>query len=375
MKKLAAVVILTVTLLIGNATEAKAVDSAKTVSGPAINIPQTDVNLGTILREKTEIIGEIVIFNTGDKPLKVLKVTGTCYCFAGYSGDDTVQPGASGMIQVKFDKNKIPAGDVVRTVEIETNDPANAKVTVGFHFTVVRDQIEEQLVIINHEVAGLREEVAAMRRDMAKLLTSMGANQGQQQPPEMQPDTNVYDINISSSPVLGPKDAQVTIVLFSDFQCPFCVREYPKIKKIMETYKGKVKLVFKHYPLPFHEKAKPAHVAAQLVFEQKGADAFWNMHDMIMAAPDKIDSSDIRGYVSDLDMPLGSFDAVMDDENKMDKLLSADMAEAKKCNVNGTPTVLINGLKMQGREIDDYQRRIAQILGQANTAKTDSNGL
>jgi protein-disulfide isomerase len=375
MRKLAAVVILTVILLVTNSTKATGADSAKAVSGPSVNIPQTDVNLGTIPREKTEIISEIVIFNTGDKPLKVLKVNGTCYCFAGYSGDEIVQPGASGAIQVKFDKNKIPAGNVMRTVEIETNDPANAKVTVGFHFTVDRDPTEEQLRVISHDVAGLQEEVAAMHRDLAKVLASMGGNQGQQQPPEMQPDTNVYDINIGSSPVLGPKDAPVTIVEFSDFQCPFCIREYPKIKKIMETYKGKVKLVFKHFPLPFHEKAKPAHAAAQFVLEQKGPDAFWKMHDMIMNAPDKIDSSDIRGYISDMDIALGPFDAVMDDENKMNKLLSADMAEAKKCNVAGTPTIFINGLKLQSREIDDYQRRIAQILAQTNTAKTDSNGL
>jgi protein-disulfide isomerase len=191
----------------------------------------------------------------------------------------------------------------------------------------------------------------------------------------MQPDTNVYDINIASSPMQGPADAPVTIVLFSDFQCPFCVREYPKIRGVMDMYKDKVKLVFKHYPLPFHEKAKPAHAAAQFVFEHKGLIAFWKMHDMIMLNPDKIDSSDIRGYVGDADIALGDFDAAMDDENKMDKLLSADMAEAKKCNVTGTPTVLINGLKLQSREIDDYKKRIDQILAQANTAKTVSNGL
>jgi protein-disulfide isomerase len=382
MKKLAAVIVLSATVLIANyaKAETKAVDAkagnipAKTVSGPAINIPETDINLGTIPRDKTEVVGEIVIFNIGDKLLKVLKVNGTCYCFAGYSGDEIVQPGASGVIQAKFDKNKIPAGNVVRTVEIETNDPANAKVTVGFHFTVDRDPIEEQLLIISHDVAGLREEVAAMHRDMAKALASAGGNQGQQQPPDMQPDTNVYDINIASSPMQGPADAPVTIVLFSDFQCPFCVREYPKIRGVMEMYKDKVKLVFKHYPLPFHEKARPAHAAAQFVFEHKGLIAFWKMHDMIMLNPDKIDSSDIRGYVGDADIALGDFDAAMDDENKMDKLLSADMAEAKKCNVTGTPTVLINGLKMQSREINDYKKRIDQILAEAKDSKTEAGG-
>jgi protein-disulfide isomerase len=371
MKKFAAVIVLTTTLLISNVTKAKTADSAKTASGPAINIPQTDVNLGIIPRDKLEVVGEIVIFNTGDKPLKVLKVSGPCTCFAGYSGDEEVQPGASGFLQAKFDKNKIPAGSVTRSVDIETNDPANGKVTVEFHFTVDRDPTEEQLRMISNDVVDLRKEVAALHRDLAKALASMGGNQP---PPEMQPDTNVYDVNIGSSPMQGPADAPVTIVLFSDFQCPFCVREYPKIRKVMEMYKDKVRLVFKHFPLPFHEKAKPAHAAAQFVFEQKGLVAFWKMHDMIMLNPDKIDSSDIRGYVSDTDIALGDFDAVMDDENKINKLLSEDMAEAKKCNVTGTPTVLINGLKMQGREISDYQKRIDQILAEAKDAKTEAGG-
>jgi len=65
--------------------------------------------------------------------------------------------------------------------------------------------------------------------------------------------------------------------MFSDFQCPFCIREYPKIRQVMEMYKDKVRLVFKHYPLPFHERPKPLTTAAQFVFEQKGLIAFWKM--------------------------------------------------------------------------------------------------
>jgi protein-disulfide isomerase len=363
MKKLAVIVFWAAVLLINDATEAKVADSVKAASGPAINIPETDINLGTIPREKTEVIGEIVIFNTGDKPLKVLNVNGPCACFAGHTGDEEVQPGASGVIKAKFDKNKIPAGEAVRSVNIVTDDPANNNVEVRFHFTIERDPVEEQLRIVSNDVTELRKEIAALHQDLAKALAIIEGKPGQH--PEMTPDTNVYDVNIGSSPAQGPKDAPVTIVMFSDFQCPFCIREYPKIRKVMGMYKDKVKLVFKHFPLPFHEKAKPAHAAAQFVFEHKGFVAFWKMHDMIMLNPDKIDSSDIRGYVSDTDIALGDFDAVMDDENKMDKLLSADLAEAAKCNVSATPTVLINGLKMQGRESGDYQKRIDEILAKA----------
>ena len=84
---------------------------------------------------------------------------------------------------------------------------------------------------------------------------------------------------------MGSKEAAVTIVEFGDFQCPYCVKENPKIQEILKQYRDRVRFVFKHYPLRFHKKAPPAHAAAELARREKGSKAFWKMHDLIMANP------------------------------------------------------------------------------------------
>ena len=138
----------------------------------------------------------------------------------------------------------------------------------------------EQLEIIRAEVAELRHQIMHLRADIRKIQTSKAPAV-----PKTPPDTTVYTIEIDDSPFLGAKEAKVTIVEFGDFQCPYCVREFPKIQQILKQYPDQVRFVFKHYPLRFHKKAPPAHAAAELARREKGSKAFWKMHDLIMANP------------------------------------------------------------------------------------------
>ena len=102
--------------------------------------------------------------------------------------------------------------------------------------------------------------------------------------------------------------------------------------------------------------------AAELARGEKGGDGFWKMHDMIMSEPKKLDVSVLRGYAEVLGLDMGRFDEVMGDEGKIDLLIGGDFGLAKKCNVRGTPTVFINGVKMANRDIGTYKVRIKQIL-------------
>jgi protein-disulfide isomerase len=175
-------------------------------------------------------------------------------------------------------------------------------------------------------------------------------------------DKRIYNINLESSASLGPQDAPVSIVEFGDFQCPYCVREFPKIQQIFQEYPKEVRFVLKHYPLGFHKKAPPAHAAAELARREQGPKAFWKMHDLILAQPKKLDTTDLRNYAQSLDLDLQQFDALMADQSKFNELLNADREEAKKCNVRGTPTVFINGVKLASRFLEGYKTRINQIL-------------
>src|SRR5213076_570365 len=89
-----------------------------------------------------------------------------------------------------------------------------------------------------------------------------------------------FDVNVGNAPVRGPKNAPVTIVVWSDFQCPFCGRVEPTLKQIMDEYKGKVRIAWKNQPLSFHQNAMPAAEAAMAAYEQ-GNDKFWAMHEKL----------------------------------------------------------------------------------------------
>lgn len=332
------------------------------IVGPVIEVVENVIDLGTIPRETSEIVGEIVYFNTGEKPLEVSKVTGSCSCFAGYSGDKLLQPGEGGILQVRFDKSKIPAGKVTRNLTVLSNDPANEKVTVTFKFNILRDAIEEELRKVSSQVVVLQKEIRAIRKDLSKVLKLL--EDGAAKNTQKKVDTTVYNIEVSKSPSLGPEDARVTIVEFVDLQCPYCVREFPKIKHVLNKYPKDVKVVFKHFPLGFHKKAKPTHAAVQLAFDEGGNDAFWKMHDMILAKPKDLETTTLRGYAEKLKLDLKKFDSLIANNQAIDQLIKSDMALAKKCGVRGTPTVFVNGLKMQDRTIRGYQKRIDQILAQ-----------
>jgi len=212
----------------------------------------------------------------------------------------------------------------------------------------------------------LRKEMAAIRADLQKVLREIKglktAKARAKKPRRRKPDTTKYNVDISDSPVWGPQDAPVTIVEFSDFQCPFCIREVPTLKKIREEYPDDVKVVFKHFPLSFHKNAPPAHAAAELARQEGGSEKFWQMHDKIIANPKKLSKQQLRKYAEDLGLDLGKFDEIIGDKAKMAALYIDDMREARKCNVRGTPTILINGVKLARRNYSGYKARIEEIL-------------
>ena len=243
---------------------------------------------------------------------------------------------------------------------------------------------KQDIEALKQEVAAVKQEIKGMRDDMQKVLVELQrmkksqaaqptrANQGNRG--GRKADTTVYDVNVGTSPIRGPKDAPVTITVFSDFQCPFSVRENPKIEEVLKKHPNDVRMMFKHFPLSFHPKAKPAHAATEFAGREAGPEAFWKMHDWIFENPKNLDVKTLRGYAEKLNLDLDKFDALMADEAKQNELIAADLAEARKCGVRGTPTVLINGLKLAQRNIPDYEARIDDILKKGGDKKDGDGG-
>lgn len=179
-------------------------------------------------------------------------------------------------------------------------------------------------------------------------------------PPEA--EKIVTDINVAGAPMKGPKNAPVSLVIFSDFQCPFCSRAVPTLNEIEKQYEGKLKVYFKNQPLPMHPNAKPAAMAALAANEQ---GRFWEMHDKLFANQQSLDRPSLERFASELGLDMGKFKAAMD-SNKFEAQISADASEGTRVGANGTPTFFINGRQLVGAQpVDAFKRIIDEELKKA----------
>src|ERR671935_178826 len=154
----------------------------------------------------------------------------------------------------------------------------------------------------------------------------------------------------TKGPSRGPNNAPVTIVEFSDFQCPYCGREYPVIERLMKEYDGKVRLVFRHYPLDFHPFAQKAAEAGACAQDQ---GKFWELHDKMFTNQNKLAVTDLKAYAKLLGMDAPKFDKCLDSGEKK-ALVDEDMKAGTAAGVNGTPAFFINGIFVNGAQ--PYER-------------------
>ena len=159
-------------------------------------------------------------------------------------------------------------------------------------------------------------------------------------------DTDVFKVPVGDSFSKGPDDALVTIIEFSDFQCPFCSRANPTLDKVAEEYGKKVRVVFKHQPLPFH---KDARLASKYALAAGKQGKFWQMHDKLFANNKALKESDLKNYASELGLDQGKIDAYIE-SGEPEKMIQADQALARKVGANGTPTFFINGKQLVGAQ-------------------------
>jgi protein-disulfide isomerase len=155
--------------------------------------------------------------------------------------------------------------------------------------------------------------------------------------------------NLAAAPV-------VSIIEFADFQCPFCARTAPQLRKLQDEYRGKVQIVFKNFPLSFHSRSKPAHLAALAAGEQ---GKFWEMHDLIFSHPGHLADSDFDAYAEQLGLDKDRFHTAMHSTLELDKI-DSDIAEGKEFGVTGTPTLIVDGHKIEGARTYAYLKRVVE---------------
>jgi protein-disulfide isomerase len=168
------------------------------------------------------------------------------------------------------------------------------------------------------------------------------------------------------NPVLGPATAPVTIIEFSDFECPFCHKVQETVNQLRQRYGNRIRWVYKHYPLDFHPKAPPAAYASHAAHQQ---GKFWEFSKQVWARQNYLSDDLYTDVAKNLKLDMAKFNADRASAAAK-KLVEADMADGAKVGVRGTPFFLVNGQALSGAQpIEAFTQVIEAELAKAEKKK------
>ncbi len=163
------------------------------------------------------------------------------------------------------------------------------------------------------------------------------------------PDTSLWKVPVVGSPVRGPSTALVTIVEFSDFQCPFCKKVQTELDRVRTEYGDRVRIVWKDQPLPFHPRAAPAAQLARAARAQKGDAGFFAMHDRLFDAQSDLDDAVLTRLAREAGLDVAKAMAAVNAKS-FAKIIDADANLADSFHANGTPHFFVNGRRFVGAQ-------------------------
>jgi len=170
----------------------------------------------------------------------------------------------------------------------------------------------------------------------------------QNKPPEAAAER--VEVSVDDDAVRGDANAKVTIIEFSDFECPYCGRNFTQtFPKIDEKYikTGKAKYVFRDFPLGFHQNAIPAAIAANCVREQGGDEMFWSYHDKLYSNQKSLDAASLKKFAGEVGADEAKFKTCLDSQKFKDEV-DKDMKDGQAVGVQGTPAFFVNGRLISG---------------------------
>jgi predicted DsbA family dithiol-disulfide isomerase len=252
-------------------------------------------------------------------------------------------------------RKQLTLGEVnVTRAQVEEAYKQNA----SFFATMSPDEARERLRLDLENQARMKYYRAGLDALRKKWTVSMNFS----------PPVFVSELDDGVSPVRGAANPVVTIVEFSDFECPFCKQVQSALKQVVETYGREVRLVFKHLPLEGHRNSLPAARATYCAAEQ---DRFWQFHDAVFAAGN-LSPPVFEQIASELGLGLPKFQECVASERSRTAVVK-DIEAARLLRIESTPSFVVNGKVMKGAlGFADFQKIIEQELSRRGTQKQSS---
>jgi len=244
---------------------------------------------------------------------------------------------------------------------------------------LIRQETEEQTAVGDEELVAFYEENKERLGDVTFEQVMPGIRRHlQQQREETAAKQYVEALRASASveihldaprveveatgPSLGPDDAPVTLIEFSDYRCGFCKRAQPVVEAVLERYPSQVRFVHRNFPL--NEVSRGAAEAAACANEQ---GQFWEFHRSLFASEGNLDAEALLQRASELELDLDAFQACVD-ERRFQATVEADLAAGRQAGVTGTPAFFVNGIRMVGaRPLEDFVATIEKELRQSES--------
>jgi len=158
------------------------------------------------------------------------------------------------------------------------------------------------------------------------------------------PDLPRQEVSADDDPFLGTDGAPIEIIQFAEFQCPYCGKVGDTMEKLLAEYPGKLKIVYRDFPLGFHDRAIPAAIAANCAGEQ---DKYWDMHGILMKNQTKLQDTDLAGFAKEVGVEMDKWSTCLKDPAQ-EAEVKKDMEDASAVGVTGTPAFFINGVLLSG---------------------------
>ncbi len=197
------------------------------------------------------------------------------------------------------------------------------------------------------------------RRDLLDNIVETGIKKGDLVIALAQPEEPIYSVPVTADDVMryGPEvgdtkpvsckgdDCPITIVEYSEFQCPFCSRVQPDMKRILAEFKGKIRWTVRDFPLSFHDRARPAAISAKCAAEQ---GKYWNMYTILFDNQRNLADADLKSYADKIGLDKGKYDKCVGNPGPVEAKIERNFQSGVALGVSGTPAYFINGRRLSG---------------------------